>query len=176
MNEEYTADLLHRLNHAEQQHPANRVVDFDETCWKRHLGPEKVLAEKGSEAVKLKIVNGEKETDNGHGWISAAGEKLRFWIPARGKTDACHAKFKALDDVIVRHTENGCTNEDMMGQYLEWLSNEAQGGPIFLVLDMCRGHRTVRLQQQARDPQIKPLFVPAGGTHPNSSLLTAASS
>jgi hypothetical protein len=66
---------------------------------------------------------------------------------ARGKTDACHAKFKAPDDVIVWHTESDWTNESMMGQYLERLPNQAQGERIFLVLDVYPAHRSVRLQQ-----------------------------
>jgi hypothetical protein len=37
-------------------------------------------------------------------------------------------------------------------------------GADFLVLDVYPAHRTVKLQQQARDPQIEHRFVPAGGT------------
>jgi hypothetical protein len=66
--------------------------------------------------VKVKTVKGEKEGHTGYGCISAGREKRRFWILARGKIDVCHAKFKAPDDVFVRQTQSGSTNEDMMLQ------------------------------------------------------------
>jgi hypothetical protein len=67
--------FLDRLDLAKPQYPVNCIFNFDETCWKRSLGPTKVLGDKGSEAVKLKIVKGKKEAYTGYGCISAVGEK-----------------------------------------------------------------------------------------------------
>jgi hypothetical protein len=109
-------------------------------------------------------VKGEKESYTGDSCISAAGRKLPFWITAKEKTDLCHAKFKAPDDVIVRHTESGWTNQQIMLEDLPWLSQEAQGEPILLVLDAYPAHRTTKIQQRARELQIELLSVPAGAT------------
>jgi hypothetical protein len=51
-----------------------------------------------------------------------------------------------------------------MLEYLPWLSQEAQWEPILLVLDGYPAHRTAKIQQRAREPQIELLSVPAGGT------------
>jgi hypothetical protein len=120
------------LDQAKHQYPANRILTFDETCWKRYFRPDKVFAEKRSGAVKLKTVKSEKEGYTSSGCISAAGEKLPFWFLAKGKTDTCHPKFKAPDDVIVVHTESGWTNEEMMLQDFPWLSNQAHGNRFSL--------------------------------------------
>jgi hypothetical protein len=66
------------LRTARQEYAAEKIFNFDETSWKRYVGSNKVLPRKGSEAVKLKTVIGEKESSPGSGCISAAGEKLPF--------------------------------------------------------------------------------------------------
>jgi hypothetical protein len=122
------------------------------------------MAEKGTESVKLKTAKGEKESYTAYGCISAAGTKMPFWILAKGKTDLCHTKFNAPHNVIVRHTQSGRTNEEMMLEYLQWLSNQAQGEPILLVLDVYPAHRRPRVRQRAGELDIELLEVPAGGT------------
>jgi hypothetical protein len=164
INEGYASHFLQRLNEARREYPLDHIFNFDETCWKRFLGPKRVLAEKGTEGVKLKSEKGEKESYTGYGCISAAGNKLPFWILAKGKTDLCHRKFKAPDDVIIRHTQNGWTNEAMMLEYVTWLSDQARGEPILLVLDVYPAHRTPKLQQRARELHVELLDVPAGET------------
>jgi hypothetical protein len=77
--------LLEELEKAKWKFPPNRIFNFDETHRKCCLGPPKVFAEKGSEAVKLKTGKGEKESYTGYDCLSAAGEKLRFWIITKGK-------------------------------------------------------------------------------------------
>jgi hypothetical protein len=123
------------LNQAKREYAPEHIFNFDETCWKRLLGPNKVLAEKGTESVKLKTVKGEKESYTASGSTSAAGTKMPFWILAKGKTDLCHTKVNARDDVMVRHTQSAGTNEEIMLEYLQWPSNQAQREPILLVLD-----------------------------------------
>jgi hypothetical protein len=164
IDQEYATHFLDRLRTARQEYPAERIFNFDETSWKRYVGPNKVLAEKGSEAVELKTVIGEKDSSPGYGCISAAGEKLPFWILTKGKTDLSHAKFNAPQGVIIRHTPSGWTNEEMMVQFLEWLSGRVSEQPCLLVLDVYPAHRTLRLQELIRELRIELLFVPAGGT------------
>jgi hypothetical protein len=54
--------------------------NFDEASWKCYLDPHKVIVERGTK----------KECYTGCGCISAAGEKLPFWIVTKGKTDPYH--------------------------------------------------------------------------------------
>jgi hypothetical protein len=72
--------FLGRLNQAKREYPPEHILNFDETCWKRVLGPNKVLAEKGTESVKLKTAKGEKESYTADGCISAPATKMPFWI------------------------------------------------------------------------------------------------
>jgi hypothetical protein len=153
-----------RLGAASNRYPATRIFNFDETSWKCYLGPQKVVAEKGTSVVKLNAPRGEKECYTGYGCISAAGDKLPFWILTKGKTNRSHAKFGATPDVIIQHTPSGWTNDDMMVQYINWLSGNCQGEPLMLVLDVYKAHRTQKLRERARELNIELLFVPAGGT------------
>jgi hypothetical protein len=153
-----------RLRTASGQYPPNRIFNFDETSWKCYLGPHKVIAEKGTATVKLNAPRGEKECYTGYGCISAAGDKLPFWVLTKGKTNRSHEKFGTAPDVIVQHTPNGWTNDDMMAQYIEWLSGLCHGEPLMLVLDVYKAHRTSKLKQRAQELNLELLFVPAGGT------------
>jgi hypothetical protein len=96
--------FLDRLKTAKNEHHIDRIFNFDDTSWKRYLGPNIVLSEKGTEAVKLKTMKGEKE-DN-----------------TKGKTDLCHPQFRAPNNITIRHNPTGWTNDDMMLEYLSWLS------------------------------------------------------
>jgi hypothetical protein len=112
--------------------------------------------------VKLKTAKGEKESYTAYGCISAAGTKMPFWILANEKTDSCHTKFNAPDNVIVQ--QSGWTNQEMTLECLQWLSTQAQGEPILLVPDVYPAHRTPRVRQRAGELGIELLDAPAGGT------------
>jgi hypothetical protein len=121
-----------------------------------------VVAEKGTETVKLKVPRGDKECYTGYGCLSAAGEKLPLWVLTKGKTDRSHAKFGAAPDVIIQHTPNGWTTDDLMVKYIEWLSISRQNEPLMLIFDVCKAHRTPKPRQRAQELSIELLFVPAG--------------
>jgi hypothetical protein len=46
IDQEYAGCFLDQLNQAKHQSPSNRIFDFEATCSKRYLGPNKVLAER----------------------------------------------------------------------------------------------------------------------------------
>jgi hypothetical protein len=81
------------------------VFNIDETCWRLLEEPRKVLAEQGSETVKLASRTSEKTFLTGLGAISAAGQKLRLWALAKAKTRRCEPKFGPHPDILVRHTD-----------------------------------------------------------------------
>jgi hypothetical protein len=68
-------------------------------------GHQKVIAERGSGAVKLNAPRGGKECYTSY-----------------GKTECYDAKFAVPLDVIISHTPFGWTNETAMMEYLAWLS------------------------------------------------------
>jgi hypothetical protein len=164
IDQSIVTEFRNRLQSAKMRYPPNRIFKFDETSWKCYLGPQKVIAEKGTETVKLVTPRGEKESYTGYGCISADGTKLPFWILTKGKTERSHAKFGAVPGVIIEHTPNGWTNEAMMIKYLEWLSVNCGGEPLMLVLDVSAAHRTTKVKARAAELNIELLFVPAGGT------------
>jgi hypothetical protein len=153
-----------KLHEARDRYPPNRILNFDETSWKCYLGPHKVIAERGTKTVKLHTPRGEKECYTGYGCISAAGDKLPFWIVCKGKTDRCHAKFGEHPGVTIHHSPNGWTNEMMMIQYIQFLAELCKFEPFMLVLDVYKAHRTDKLKERAKELNIELLFVPAGGT------------
>jgi hypothetical protein len=156
--------LPEELEKAKWKFPPNRIFNFDETHRKCCLGPPKVLAENGSEAVKLKTGKGEKESGTGYRCISAAREKFPFGIIAKAKTVLSQAKLNVPPDMIVQQTSSRWTNKQMTRISLEWLSTQVNDEPILLVLDVYPAHRMFPLLQRVRELGIQLLFVPAGGT------------
>lgn len=164
INPDRVADFLRTLENAKAIYRPDRIFNFDETCWKCCLTPAKVLAEKGTDTVKLLKCRNEKESYTAYGCISAAGDKLPCWIIAKGKTDRSHRKFGDHPQVEVRHTPSGWTTEDMMCEYVRWLSQCCAGEPLFLVMDLYSAHRTAKLQGCARELNVTLEFIPAGAT------------
>jgi hypothetical protein len=62
INRGYASEFLDQLNQCKSEYPLEYIFNFDETSWKRCLGPNKVFAEKGTGAVKQTTVKGEKES------------------------------------------------------------------------------------------------------------------
>jgi hypothetical protein len=165
LDEDYATYFLGRLDSLSNDYPPDLVFNMDETCWRLFEGPQKVLAEKGSETVKLASRTGEKTSFTALGAISAAGQKLHLWVLAKGTTRRCERKFGTHPDIIVRHTDSGWSTETIIVSYLEWLSREiASGCPCALILDVYPTHRTELVFDTAAAHDIELLFVPAGAT------------
>jgi hypothetical protein len=158
------ADFLTKLRSAKEGYPAARILNFDGTSRQCHLGPRKVVTEKGTDTVKLNAPRGAKQCDTGYGCISTAREKLPFWVLTQGKTNRSHAKFGAALDVIIEHTPNGWTPNDLMVKYIEWLSRHCWSELLMLVLDVSKAHRPPKLRHRAQELGIELLFARAGGT------------
>jgi hypothetical protein len=63
--------------------------------------PQKVLAEKGAETVKLSAPTSEKTSFTALGTIFASEQKLPLWVLAKGKTPRSEHKFGANPGVIL---------------------------------------------------------------------------
>jgi hypothetical protein len=125
--------------------------------------PNRILAEKGTETVKLNKSH-KNESYTVYGCISAAGERFPCWILATGKTSRSESKFGSHPDVILKHTESGWSTDQMMVESVTWLSQRCGGDRFILVLDLYSAHRTPGLRAQAEQLGVELLFVPAGAT------------
>jgi SH3-like domain-containing protein len=128
------------------------------------MGPRKVIAEKGTDTVKLVCSTGEKLSVTAFGTISAEGEKLPLWVVTKDKTKRCLNKFGDQTDVIFRYSESGWATENLVIEYLEWLSKHANGELSMLIMDVFPTHRTSRVKEKAMELAIELRYVPAGGT------------
>lgn len=140
------------------------VFNFDETCWKLYLGPRRVLAEKGTTTVKLKSFTGEKLSVTAFGTISASGNKFPLWVITKGKTPRTLKKFGEHPEIIFKYTESGWAKEEVIFEYISWLSAQANGEPCLLIMDVYPSHRTPAVIEHALEMNLEILFVPAGGT------------
>jgi hypothetical protein len=112
--ESYAADFLERLNSLSNDYPPDKFFNMDETCWRLFEAPQKVLAEKGAETVKLRAPTSEKTSFTAFGTISASGQKLPIWVLAKGKTPRPEPKFGAHPGVILQHTDSGWATENLI--------------------------------------------------------------
>jgi hypothetical protein len=161
----YSSYYQQRLKYLSSLYPPNMIFNMDETCWRLFETPRKVVAQTGTESVKVSAPAGEKTCFTALATISAAGDKLPLWVLAKGKTAQCEVKFGTHPNILVRHTESGWATEDIILSYIEWLSREvAQGCPCVLVLDVYSTHRTGRVLLSAAEKDMEILLIPAGGT------------
>jgi hypothetical protein len=157
--------FLRRLNALYDEYAHNRILNMDETSWKLYAAPRKVLAEKGSNTLKLKSSRSEKESFTALGAIKADGTKLPLWVIAKGRTEKCEQKYGEHEGTIVNHSPNGWATEPLIIEYLNWIDLDAvDGEPCVLVLDIDPMHRTPAVQASARDLDVELLDVPAGAT------------
>jgi hypothetical protein len=125
--------------------------------------PNRVLAEKGTETVKLNKSQ-KKESYKVYRCISVAGEKLPCWILAKSKTSRSETKFGSHPDLILKHTESGWSTNQMVVKYVTWLLQRCGGDHFVLVLDLYSSHRTPHLRAQAQQLRVELPFVPVGAT------------
>jgi hypothetical protein len=89
LDDRHAAFFLDRLNSLSNDYPPDLVFNMDETCWRLFETPKKVLAEKGTETVKLRSATSDKTSFTAPGTISASGRKLPLRVLAKGKTPRC---------------------------------------------------------------------------------------
>jgi hypothetical protein len=165
LDENYVAYFLERLNSLSNDYPLDKVFNMDETCWRLFLAPQKVLAEKETETVKLRAPTSEKTSCTALVTISTSGQNLLLWVLSKGKAPRSERKFGAHPGVILQHTDNGWATENLTSNYIEWLHRDiAQGYPAALILDVYPTHRTDLVFQTATANDVELLFVPAGAT------------
>jgi hypothetical protein len=164
IDEDQVEMFTSRLNSASSDYPLNRILNFDETCWKIYMGPKKVIAEKGTDTVKLQATTGEKLSLTAFGVISAAGEKLPLWVIAKGKTERSLRKFGEIPGVVFKFSESGWATEQLILEFIEWLSVQVNEEPCMVIMDVYPTHRTERVKEKAFEKNIEILYVPAGGT------------
>jgi hypothetical protein len=114
--------------------------------------------------VKLKSFTGEKLSLTAFGTISASGNKFPLWVITKGKTPRSLLKLGEHPELILKYTESGWAKEEIILEYISWLSEQANGEPCLLIMDVYPSHRTPAVIQHALERNVEILFVPAGGT------------
>jgi hypothetical protein len=98
-----------------------------------------VLAEKGSDNVKVQSNTRETATFIALGVIASAGQKLPLWMFATAGT----GRYKQHPTVMLRHSENRSATEGLTVEFIEWLHRDmVRCSPCALILDVSTGHRS----------------------------------
>jgi hypothetical protein len=106
LNEGYTGYFLKRMNSPSNNSPHHNVFEIDKTSWLRFETPQKVLEEKGAETVKLWATTSEQTSFTALRAISAAGKRLSFRIPVKGKCMGTRANLERMQ----QHSDSGWTS------------------------------------------------------------------
>jgi hypothetical protein len=136
------------------------VFNMDETCCQLSESPRKVLAENGTETIKLHSKSSEKTPFTALGAISAAGRELHFGCLQKGRIQRCERKPGANPDVVVHPTESGWATENIIIADIEWLHEQVAVSVCTLIIDAFPTHGTDRVLATAEADDVE-LFVPA---------------
>jgi hypothetical protein len=82
-----------------------------------------------------------------------------------GKTDRCRQKFGEHPNVLIRHTDKGCTMDSLVPELIDWLTmTVTEVVPCCLIIDVYAGQVSLHVWQTAADNCVELLIVPAGAT------------
>ena len=163
IDENYVQVFLWMIKQAATYYPPWRIWNMDETSWRFINCPQRVIAEKGQENVKIETSGSEKKSFSAIGTVSMDGKKLPVWIIVKGKTRRCLVKMGHVDAELT-FSENGWSTKDVMIKYLQWLSERSDGEPCCLVWDVYKAHLVDEVWQCANNLDIHIITVPANGT------------
>jgi hypothetical protein len=107
LDKEYVDYYLGRLNPFSNDYQPELAFSMDGTYWRFFEAPRKVVAEKGSDPVKLQSKNGEKTSFTALRAMSCAGEKLPLWVLAKCWTVRGAQKYGSHPTVKFTSSENG---------------------------------------------------------------------
>lgn len=145
----------------------DRIVNMDETHVKTWNFPNRVVAEKGTETVRVEdnFFN-DKEGTTFVGAVSMNPQKkFPLSIIAKGKTHRCEKKYEVFDkETQITHSESGWMTPKIMIQYLKWLKQRMNNQSFYLILDVYKAHIDNTVRKAAKKLQINLIFVPACGT------------
>jgi hypothetical protein len=150
------------------QYSPDKIFNMDETSWKFLNHGAFTIADTGAEGVQCHFSADAKDCITAIATISAAGDKLPLWVLAKGKTQRCERRYRALPvspDLHITHSINGWTNQLIADQYLRYMRRYVGGRTRFVLLwDVFSAHRDARIMRIARSLNIELIFIPAGQT------------
>jgi hypothetical protein len=115
-----------------------RIINFDEPCWRVHPDGLQTWATTGSENFRLHIQSNEKNAFTIVATITAARTKLPLSLIASRKTEAVeHSQFGDIGFHRTDHSESGWTTIDTFQRWLVWLRGiYDDAAPLWLVLEL----------------------------------------
>lgn len=162
----YVGYYLSKLKSASTTYGDDHIFNMDETSVPFFIPPRRVIGIRGQSETHYEIPCNKKSCFTVMATISKNGSKLPPWIVEMGKTKFVENKFAEFNEnqFITSHTKNGWVTEEVMLDYLYWLSEYNGGCSCLLIMDVFRAHKTELIKRTARELLIDLLFVPANGT------------
>ena len=159
---------LEELYLAIDKYGLDGIVNMDETSVLTYNFPQKVIAPKGSENVKIIKENiNTKESTTFIGSITMnPNKRIPLAVVAKGKTAASEKKYgvSSEDDEFITHSESGWVTPAVMISYLKWLKKKVEMDEFALVLDVYKSHVAPSVKKEAAKLGIQLIFVPACAT------------
>lgn len=172
-NDDHVASFLANLELVNMQFPADLILNVDETCWRITNGRLHTVAIRGADQVDVRMKEDPKKCLTVIACCTKAGERLPLWLIAKGKTQLCEKKFRndqrlrhyiQAGKLIVDHSSNGWSNDEIMIRYLKWLKEFKKGYILHVLWDLYASHKSEIVKSTAKDLEIGLSFIPAGQT------------
>ena len=162
-------NYLAHLQSAIERYSPDRILNMDETAVQLFNVPDRVVAKKGQETVKVSYPFYTDKTKTTYiGTISMDPNlKIPLYCIAMGKTQGCEEKYQnenCAEFCKMDHSENGWSTIEVMQRYFQWISDFCNNEPIALVLDAYSTHTDQQTQAFAQQHNIELIFVPPNGT------------
>ena len=150
------------------KYPPELILNMDETPWNFVFMRGQVLAERGKEEVDAQLPDDYRKSFTVIATITNAGTKHPPVFLAKGKTASCHQQFADMKTESCQyelwHSIGGNTNEECMLHYLQLVKSWVKDQSCALLLDRYKAHITPKVKNEAKQLDIKLIYIPTSGT------------
>jgi hypothetical protein len=165
VNPERAAAWMQEIEHLLSTVPPDTIYNADETSWRLYPNGVTTWAERGSENISITTRGDEKECLTVMATIRADGKRVPLYILARGKTARVEeSQIGPVAPHARDHSESGWMTKETYERYLRFLSEQANGAPIHLLLDIYPVHVQATARALAESLNITLHFIPSGMT------------
>jgi len=142
----------------------NNFFNMDEIFWRMINFPLTTIKIKGEPSGRIRYYGNEKDGFTVVLIISASGKIFKPMIIAKGKTEKCIEKLNLNKKVIGCFSNNGWMNRGIMKIVLDQIYLSTSRKLSVLLLDQHPSHTGDFIEKEAKDKNIKLIYVPAGMT------------
>jgi len=155
---------------AKQQFTLYDILNADETSWRVLRNGMLTITNTGADDVSCNFSCDEKACTTVKAAIRKDGTKLPLWVIAKGLTartlnmfeeDIRVAEEVSCGKLHLAHSVSEWMDQDVVIEYLKWLSMVAQNQAQYLVWDVCPSHRSEAVKATAAKVNMHLSFVPS---------------